>query len=198
MNKYTLALLIVLIAGCSGSPKIDTQYYLLMPDIRRVSAENEKQSTNIKTQVIILNRIGLATYLDQQGIVLLTDRHQIKVAHYHRWAEPLDQNIYRFMLETLSAHASKYQYHKKSGSSDHMSNLELSVEFDQFNGTSKGDALVAGNWQLRDTSQNTLIISESFYYDQPLPEDGYSALVNELAGILNQISITMEDTITSH
>ena len=183
--------------GCSSSPKIDTRYYLLNPDTHNAPSDNSQLNLQGAKQIVIVEPITLATYLNQRGIVLLTDKHEVKVAHYHRWAEPLDENIHRYMLTVLSQSSSKFAFHAASKSTAQNAYLKLHISIDQFKGTSDGRALVAGDWQLNDTKENIRVAADSFSYEEPLTETGYTELVNRLASILDKASLQILDTINS-
>ena len=138
----------------------------------------------------------MATYLDQRGIILIIDKHQIEAAHYHRWAEPLDQNIHRFLLDVLSSNSTNFSFQNYTKYSKQQHHMILNFEFDQFNGTSDGKVLVAGSWNLRDSKNNELILSDAFYYNQVMTESGYPELVNQLAKSLNEISLQLLNSIS--
>ena len=197
MKKYYWLFLILFIFGCSSSPKIDTRHYLLNPDIHNTASDISEHDQQGTKQIIIVEPITLAAYLNQRGIVLLTDKHEINVAHYHRWAEPLDENIHRYMLAVLSANSSKFAFQGASRSSQQNVHLKLNIAFDQFKGTSDGHALVAGSWQLIDMSDNTRVLANSFSYEERLTESGYTELVNQLAVILDKASLQILDKINS-
>lgn len=196
MNKYFWLLIVIFTLGCSSSPKIETQQYLLVPSKQMSDADASIQKARAKKQLIIVEPIQLATYLDQPGIILMTDKHQIEVAHYHRWAEPLDQNIHRFMLEVLSVNSTDLSFQRNSKFSKQQSHFLLNIEFDQFNGTSTGKALVGGSWSMINSETNELVMSDSFHYDQAMSESGYVELVNQLAIVLENLSLEIMTAIS--
>jgi uncharacterized lipoprotein YmbA len=197
MKYYSWLFFIFFVFGCSSSPKIDTHQYLLNPDTHNAASDNTQHDLQGSKQIIIVEPITLATYLNQRGIVLLTDKHEIKVAHYHRWAEPLDENIHRYMLTVLSESSSRFAFQAASRSTAQNAHLKLHITIDQFKGTSDGRALVAGDWQLNDTKENTPIAADSFSYEESLAESGYIELVNQLALMLDKASLKILDTINS-
>ena len=194
IRLYFSLLVILFTLGCSNTPKIETQHYLLMPEKK---ANITSQKSYNEKQVIIVEPIKLATFLDQRGIILLTDKHHLEAAHYHRWAEPLDQNIHRFMLEVLSANSNDFAFDNPSKFSYHISNLSLSIDITQFNGTAHGKALLSGSWKLIDTEKNELVLSDEFNYTGDIAKSGYSELVNQLAIMLDEISLQILKAISS-
>lgn len=195
MSRNIWFFLILFIVGCSGAPKIETQLFLLTPTTHKTSIDNKKQQGQNAKKIIVIEPIKLAEFLDQAGIVLQTDKHQIEVAHYHRWAEPLKQNIHRFILQTLSAESTEYSFQKYTKIARQISHLVLSLEVNQFNGTSTGVAMLSGHWELKDPKLNKLIMTESFYYEEPIPESGYPQLVTQLALILENLCVDINASI---
>jgi len=197
MNKYSWFFLILFIAGCSSTPDIQTQLFLLTPETHNTTTASKRQVDQNAVKTIVIDPIKLADYLDQLGIVMQTDKHQIQVAHYNRWAEPLDENIYRFILETLSADSAGYSFQKESKFTRQVSHMVLSLELNQFNGTSSGSAVMSGHWVLKNSMSNKLIMSDSFNYEEPISESGYPALVSQLALILEKACADIISSISA-
>ena len=196
MSRNLWLFIVLIIAGCSGQPKIETQLFLLSPELQN-SSDRSNQIINNHEQIIIIEPIKLANYLDQPGIVLQTDKNKIQVAHYHRWAEPLGQNIHRYVSQVLSANSTDYTFLRHAKFTNQVSDLVLSIDLNQFNGSSTGDAYVAGSWQLRNSKENELILSDSFHYEKTLSESGYPELVNQLEAILNELCNEILNSISN-
>ena len=196
MSRNLWLFIVFIIAGCSGQPKIETQLFLLSPELQN-SSDGSNQIINNHEQIIIIEPIKLANYLDQPGIVLQTDKNKIQVAHYHRWAEPLGQNIHRYVSQALSDNSTDYTFLKHAKFTNQVSDLVLSIDLNQFNGSSTGGAYVAGSWQLRNSKENELILSDSFYYEKTLSESGYPELVNQLETMLNELCNDILNSISN-
>ena len=46
--------------------------------------------------------VAVAPYLDQKGLVLETGKSEIRVAKHHRWAEPLDESLGRYLQVSIA------------------------------------------------------------------------------------------------
>ena len=184
MMKYIWPIIILSVVGCSGAPKIETQYFLLTPETQQSSEEKSSDAETNVHKLIILEPIVLAEYLDQPGIVLQTDQHQIEIAHYHRWAEPLKRNIHRFVIETLATQKMEYSLQPSTTFSRDVTSLSLSLHINQFNGSVSSAALLSGHWTLKQTKSNELIKTVTFSHEAPLKQSGYPELVAQLANLL--------------
>lgn len=153
---------ILLLCACGSTPDSETQYFVLNPNHSNVKISSFPDN-------IRLQPIQLAKFLDQPGIVLQTDQHEIKVAHYHRWAEPLKHNLYRYISQSIGI----------NNTSDASQTLEVHIQ--NFQGTAEGNALLSGYWESDE-------IKQSFNFKAPLIKPGYSELVKQLAVLLDQLS----------
>ena len=190
MIKKVLFCLIIFVAGCSTSNQ-DTQYYVLSPNIPITT--NELIVTNNEVNVVVLQPIKIAEFLDQPGIVLQNDNHQIEVAHYHRWGEPLKRNLHRYIFETLSISSPNHIIQSNSEVSSASNSKKLEITINKFNGTTNGLALLSGNW----TFSNSDINKKSFSYHAKLSKDGYPELIKELALLLDQLCNDIAHSIKS-
>ena len=195
MMKYIWPIIILSVVGCSGAPKIETQYFLLTPATQQSSAEKNSAAEIDPHKLIILEPVFLAEYLDQPGIVLQTDQHQIEVAHYHRWAEPLKRNIHRFVLETLATQKTDYSFQPSTNFSRELTSLTLSLHINQFNGSAASAAILSGHWVLKQTKSNELVNTMPFSYEAPLEQDGYPELVAQLANLLETLCKDIAEAI---
>lgn len=170
-NKIiSLAGLILFLTACASTPDVETHYFLLNP------SQSSATNTAISSDTINLEPIQLAKFLDQPGIVLQTAQHEIKVAHYYRWAEPLKKNLHRYIYHSLGIR----------NSSDASQSLEIHIQ--QFHGTQDGSALVSGYWTINNESH-------PFSYHAPLTKTGYAELVAQLALLLDQLCVDIASQI---
>ncbi len=196
MNKKTLFCLILVINACTSDlPRQDTQYFLLIPNLP-TNSNSESVTLEDNPEIkILLQPIKIAEFLDQPGIVLQTDEHQIDVAHYHRWGEPLKRNLHRYILETLATQMPNYTFRNSSKFNTAANLKHLQITINQFNGTADGIALLSGNWRLIDSHSKTSTMQKSFSYREKLASEGYLALVKELAALLDHLCLDIANLI---
>ena len=182
---FLLIYLFLLICACSSTPTPDTHFFVLTPNTFTTSNDQSARTNNSSDNTIVLKPIKLAEFLDQPGIILQTDTHEIKVAHYHRWAEPLKRNLHRYVLETLSTQLPLYHFQSGKNFKEAQTHQRLEITVRQFNGTTDGLALFTGHWELID--KNLQSTKHTFAYRTNLTNSGYPELVNELGKLLNML-----------
>jgi uncharacterized lipoprotein YmbA len=179
IQKFVFVCIVFTLHSCSSTPAPETHYFVLNP------ASTSTLNTKNATTPILIEPIRLAKYLDQAGIVLQTDTHEIVVANYHRWGEPLKSNLHRYILKTLTAHSNRNYVDKTQAS--YSAAQTLTITINEFNGTTNGKALLSGNWNLEKIGSDENLTNHAFQYKAELKTSGYPELVNQLAILLDQL-----------
>lgn len=195
MIRKIIYCLIFVVIGCSSKPIPETQYFVLNPNTQATSTAISKNLENDSKNVVVIKSIKLAEFLDQPGIVLQTDAHQIEIAHYHRWGEPLARGLHRYVLETLTTQLPQHSLLSSNEFSSDLIHQKLDITVNQFNGTTDGSVLLSGHWMLQQSDSKTSIVHEPFSYQASLASSGYPELVNQLALLLGQLCNDIADSI---
>jgi uncharacterized lipoprotein YmbA len=105
-NKGKMTIIVLLLCagianlnGCASTTQ-PSKFYVLSPSPQ--SEAPQKTSNNYTGMPIIIGPITLPAYLNRSQIVTLTTENELKLAEYHRWAEPIKENIARVLMERLS------------------------------------------------------------------------------------------------
>jgi len=197
MIKKVLFCLIFMVIGCSSKPTPETQYFVLTPNTLTTSTATSKALQNDSKNVVVIKSINLAEFLDQSGIVLQKNAHQIEVAHYNRWGEPLKYNLHRYILETLTTQLPQLSLLSENKINSDLAHQKLEITVNQFNGTIDGLALLSGHWRLKQSDAKTYMLNNSFSYQTTLENPGYPELVKQLANLLDQLCNELAMTINN-
>ncbi|MCK8071551.1 ABC-type transport auxiliary lipoprotein family protein [Vibrio sp. 1CM23M] len=158
MRKLFISLIALLgLLGCS-TPTDGTNAYLL------------PESTLDKPIFKVKTRVELPDYLDTIGIAYRKSENELISARKHVWAENLEGLLEERVNSSNAA-----------GAED----KELTLIFEQFNGSYTGNAEVKGSWVLSD--QDTVLARADFESKVPLKEAGYEALVEALGEGLDKV-----------
>jgi len=167
--RYLLTLVCaVLVVGCA-SEAAPTYYALSLPG-------NQAPSRQVtEGPVLVVDRVVLPEYLNDLGIAFQPDDVQIVTANQARWAEALDKQLTRSLVQSLSQQLERVQVLDGGSAGSQVWHLRLDVS--AFQGRFDGQAVIAGRWVLQRGEQ---AYSQAFQRLVPLPEDGYPALVRAL------------------
>ena len=170
MKRLIILSVIFLIAGCSSSLPNKT-YYQLTSDF---SDSTHLQPRKV-TDVIFIDNVKVANYLDKNGIVYQIDKIKYVTANNNLWLTPLSDQIKQRLLQDLSILLPNYLITAQPSLSPKAS-IKLYIE--SFHGVDTGDAVIKGYWLISNTKG---VITKPFDYTLRLANDGYTALVNTLS-----------------
>ncbi|MEZ8273541.1 membrane integrity-associated transporter subunit PqiC [Vibrio splendidus] len=158
MRKQFISLVVsVGLLGCAA-PTDGTNAYLL------------PESTLDKPIFKVKTSVDLPDYLDTIGIAYRKSENELVSARKHVWAENLEG-----LLEE------RVNTSDTSGEPER----ELTITFEQFNGSYTGNAEVKGTWVL--SEQGSELARAEFESKVPLKEAGYEALVEALGEGLDEV-----------
>ncbi|MFC3913034.1 membrane integrity-associated transporter subunit PqiC [Pseudaeromonas sharmana] len=168
MRTLLVALLLANLTACATS-EAPAYYALLLPQTE-APARQVTQGPRL-----IVDRVTLPEYLNDLGIAFQLDDVQIVTANQARWAESLDKQLTRSLIQGLSQHLQQVQV--LEGPDMVSEAWHLSLEVSGFQGRYDGQAIVAGRWLLKRGDQT---FSEAFQHKVALSDEGYPALVRAL------------------
>jgi uncharacterized lipoprotein YmbA len=189
MNKSLFLLaasLLVIMVGCSTTVPDEHQYLLRYP-----AANQNRQVT--PSVMVGLGRISIPAYLNQAGVVLVSDQNQIHQANYHLWAEPLDKGI-RIYLKSAIAQIAGFDIFA-TANNNQVWQYSVDIDLAEFHGTTAGQATLICSWRLIDMSGKEAPKSFEFATTQPLNDNGYPALVDAETKLLDTLAKTIAEQL---
>ncbi|MGL4206778.1 MAG: ABC-type transport auxiliary lipoprotein family protein [Aeromonadaceae bacterium] len=185
MRPLLCCALLCSLLGCA-SPSTPAYYALELP--------GAEPPTRQVTQgpLLVVERVVLPEYLNDMGIAFQQDDVQVVTANQARWAEALDRQLSRSLVQTLSRQFAQLQV--VEGPNPDRQVWHLNLEVTGFQGRFDGKAVVAGRWLLQ---RGELSYSQAFQRTVPLSEDGYPALVRALRSGWQQEVATLAKEIAA-
>jgi uncharacterized lipoprotein YmbA len=89
----------LVVAGCAGK-SAPTQFYMLGPVVSDEVKHHPANSTS--TVYISLDTVEIPEYLNRPQLVTHVDRAEYQIDEFHRWMEPLQDNLTRMIANHLS------------------------------------------------------------------------------------------------
>lgn len=190
---YGLALLIffALLAGCAGSPTPTARYTLPVSQL-----EAPRQYEGQAPEVVVLEPIRMASYLNSEGIVMQLSDIEVQQARNHLWAERLSRQLERSLQQRLDTALPNTRVLADVPASEERQALRVRVELDRFQGHFDGKAVVSGVWRVRNSNGRT-VASEAFNVEETLETDGYPALVRSLAQAWAQVGARLAEDLAA-
>lgn len=179
------SIVLLAVGGCAGTPQATERYTLPSPTSGPVSAmETSDDAAPPGDHSLVIDRLTVAGYLDQPGIVLQPDAIRLRQASNHQWAEALAQQLGRGLRQRLAAELPDTRILMGGGPPEAM---HLRVYVEQFQGHYQGVGIASGYWQLRG-GNGELLLERNFSASTPLAEDGYPALVRALGASWDKVA----------
>lgn len=170
MKKLFILIMLFLVVGCASSLPNKT-YYQLKSDF---SDSHILHSHKVK-DVILINNIQVANYLDKNGIVYQTDDMQYVTANNNLWLTPLSDQIKQRLVQDLAVLMPNYLLTTQPTNNP---KATLTLYIDSFHGVYTGDAVIKGYWVITTVKD---VIIKHFDYRLRLTDDGYLAVVKALS-----------------
>jgi uncharacterized lipoprotein YmbA len=181
MRLLFLTFAACVIVGCaSSSPGPEKQQYLLRADVTLPDGPQQVPAR------VGIGRVVLADYLDQPGIVVLTEGNKVRAARQHYWAEPLQMGINLYMRDALTARTG---YTVSADTARRLNwQYRLDIGIDRLHGTLDGQVRLVAGWSIINTAMDTEIAQYRFDRSTQQQEDGYDSLVAAEVSLLAQLA----------
>jgi uncharacterized lipoprotein YmbA len=172
--KIVSLLALLLLAACSSQPP-QLQTYLLRAPVAAGAA------TQLADSGIAVDKLVVAGYIDQPGLVLATGDDTVTAARNHVWAEPLQISLRRYLADEVSAKSGKNVQARTNTSTE----VRINIDIDQLHGDDQGQAVLVAYWEILDRNgSRTFRFSEQ----QALAGSGYNALVSAEEALLSRLA----------
>jgi len=175
--------LLVLLVGCRSAEMPLTWYVLAPTPATALAAPTPVDSG----PALVIERIELAEFLRQAGLVLQTGPQQLQLSRQHLWAQGLDEALPRLLLQELQRQTAQ---HRILLATDHAQApaWRLRLQLDAFHALDSGEVVCAGRFQLIDTATGNSRVRE-FHLREGLQDNGHAHAVGQLAGLTRELAV---------
>ena len=126
--------------------------------------------------------------VNRPNIVTPLDSNQVEVAEYHRWSEPLIENISRVVVTNIANRLSLsklYAYPWLGNPVDY----QVRIDVLQMTGTPAESVSMQVRWQvLTGEKPRQLLLTRITEYDESISIEGYSAMVSAYSRLVAALS----------
>jgi uncharacterized lipoprotein YmbA len=175
---------LLLTLACAGSAPTPTQYLLrgeAVPGTEQVPAARS----------VRLERVSVAPYLDQTGLVVEVEPGQLQAARQHLWAEPLGSGLLSLLRSELSSALGRQV---SAGPGRASRDYVVWVYVDELHGSMRGSATIDASYRIE--SRGAQPIREyRFSRSTPLPREGYPGLVDAQVSLTQALARAIADSL---
>ena len=176
--RSLLLSLVFCLTGCINTPLPD--YYVLTPEPSQSDVAGNLQPVGFNKLPDLAVGVGPITIpetVNRQNIVTPRDANKLEVAEFHRWSEPLRENISRVVITNLAERlgvSKLYAYPWLRAEIDSIARIDVL----QMNGELGREVYLQVRWQILTGSKpHELLDTRITEYRQEVGGSGYSSLV---------------------
>ena len=165
-----IAVVLLSVSGCASAP---SRFYILAP----VAGSPPSATGPSRELAVGVGPVTLPEYLDRPQIVTRTSRHELRLAEFERWAEPLKDNFAQVLKENLaillpSQRVIAYPW-KRATPLDY----QLTVAVWRFEWAADGQGELKTRWSLLSGDGQQELLTRTSSYDVRAASEDYPAIV---------------------
>ena len=178
-----LILVFMVLGGC-GATTQPSKFYLL-----NSLSSSEKAVSNVSAGMAIgIGPIHIPEYVDRPQIVTRISENELKLAEFHKWAEPLKDNIPQVLADNLSLLMRTDQVNiypwKRSTPIDY----QVTIDITRLDTASDGEAHLIARWHIFGEDTRTVLDTKKAHFTAPLQGSDYASIVSALNQTIGDLS----------
>ena len=184
-----------ILGGCLPKPSAPTKLYILSP-LASPGVEMHNEADKI-FMTIGVGPVHLPEYLDRPEIVTRINPNEIKLAELDIWAEPLQVNFTRVLVENISKILSAEPVAVFPWRASPEIDFQIDIEVVRLDGDIAGKAFLIAQWSILKSSNKSILFSKKSQYTESVAGTGYSALVAAQSRMIGAFSHDIAEAIKS-
>ncbi len=195
-SRIWLALACLVLAGCGflAARPDPSRFFTLSP----LSHEDGASFANPGSgeQISLgLGPIKFPTYLDRDQLVTRKAQNRFEVSENDRWAEPLEENFTRVLLQNVSALLPAERIVAYPWPSNGKPNYQIEIEVVHFESNGARDAQLLARWTVIDASNRKTLSFKESRLTRPAKEKSTDATVAALSETVADLSRQIADVV---
>ncbi len=186
----------VLVAGCTVlAPQPDTSHFFLLAPLPMSDAQQSSGESVLHPKMLLgLGPIKLPPYLDRNEIAVRLGPTQVTYSAVDRWAEPLNVNVSRVLLQNLSELLGTDRIVMYPWSNAMEVEYQIRVELLSFEATKSGEAQLAARYGILPAGGRDALAVRDVNFSRPGGADtalAVAALSATLGDLSRDIAATL-------
>ena len=197
--NVTLVLGVLAVAsGCVVRSPPPTQLLVLVPLGSVAASVQPPEPGPERVPALVIGPIDLPAYTERAQVLTLHGDSELRAAVSARWAEPLEQNFSRVLVENLSRLLGTDEV-TTLGSVHAPTALQITLEVTEFVATDAGFAVLTAYWRVLGDGGRKVLASDKTHYQEPANGSDFPALVaamsRALAALSRDIAQALQDVV---
>ena len=146
-------------SGCTGK-SAPTRFYL-MTSANPITPVVYNREDNRVT--VGINRVEVPPYLDRPQIVTRTGSNRLNLSEFDKWAEPLEESVYRLVLGNLSTRLFPEKIAVLPWQGSSKMDYQVTVTVTRLDNTPAKKAILVVRWSLLEGNKQLISTQRSIY-----------------------------------
>lgn len=178
------------LSACVGGRSPPSQFYMLEPIRNPPSGKPGAHSGEL---IIGLAPVRIPQYIDRPQMVIAMDRNVYRLSDFDRWAERLDDNIARVLVQNLGMLVPADVVLLNTSNLAKQAQLRLVVNILEFHIDPQGQARLVAEW--RAGRGEDAVVSRQSTYREPASTSDHQAMASALNACLDRFSRDMAEAL---
>lgn len=174
---------LTLLIGCFGQTA-PTRFFLLTA----VSDTERPRAGEGDPLAIGVGPVALPRYLDRPQIATRAGQHELRLAEFDQWAEPLHDNVTRVLAENLSRLLATDDVVIHPWPRAAQVAYQVLVQVTRFDSTMGAQSVLTARWQIIDLQEDRELLRKTSSLQSPIEGSEYGAIVAAMNRGLSALS----------
>ena len=184
LSLLSLALIMFLFQGCGVSEPI--RYYQLssLPGADKQGAADSDQ----RGVIIGIGPVDIPRYVDRLQIVTRSAPNVVDLAEFDRWAEPVQTDVKRVLVENVSHLLAGDQAAVIKWDEGLPLDYQVRIEVTRFDFEGSDEAVLIARWNIIGKDERKALVLRTSRYAQKAPADDLALMVGAMSRNLESLS----------
>ena len=181
--------------NCGGSKP--AHFYTLAP-VKNMTGDFRNEP--VKRIAIGIRTLKLPEYLLRDQIVTRTGSDELVLSEFNRWAEPLEENFKRVLIEDLSKDVPTNSIFLFPAKDTSVTNYQILLEVTQFELQKDKSVALSARWGITKGEAAIFLMDKQSSYSEQLSEDKaekYESMVDAMSRLTGKLSEDIATEIRS-
>jgi len=183
---------LALLSGCLSLGGSDVASFYLLSSIPRQASASQGRPL-----VVGVGPIDVPEYLNRPQIVTRIGPNQLRLAEFHKWAEPLDNGIARVLAANLAASLpveAVFFPWRRSAAIDY----QILVQVQRFDTDSEGNATLQARWALLGKGGATELVARSDVFVASSVATSHADRAAAMSRVLADLSASIVSVVSEY
>ena len=174
----------LLVAGCGSSPP--TKFYQLSS--LQGPAEHKSEFIDQPRVMIGIGPLEIPPYVDRSQLVTRSNQNELELSEFDRWAEPLQTNITRVIVDNLSQSLPPDRVAIFSWDGILSLDYQVRIEVTTFDFHKTGDVSLAARWTIVGEDGQKILALHTSRFNRTAETKGPASMVSAMSHNVEALS----------